>query len=162
MNDTYENILNDLKHESQLQNYVCNFWNIFEDYDYKYPNFANHLISVIDNKCSSNTRTMLYKLSIYFDLFYKCIELNLNIVNEIDKSNSVDQLMVLNLMSIIISKINNLCYTKDNSEQMTQMLQNISEQISINNYLDLSFEKQIKKLNITMTQCLCNFIFYFI
>ena len=40
MNDTYENILNDLKHESQLQNYVCNFWNIFEDYDYKFPNFA--------------------------------------------------------------------------------------------------------------------------
>lgn len=162
MNDTYENILHDLKHESQLQNYVCDFWNIFEDFDYKYPNFANHLISVIDNKCSANNRTMLYKLSIYFDLFYKCIELNLNIVNQIDKSDSVDQLMVLNIMSIIISKINNLCYNRDKSDEVIKMLQDISEQISINNYLDMSHEEQIKKLNITMTQCLCNFIFYFI
>ena len=28
--------------------------------------------------------------------------------------------------------------------------------------LDIDQSQQIKKLNITMTQCLCNFIFYFI
>lgn len=160
-NDTYQDILDNLKSESNLENYVGNFWNIFDNYDYKFPNFCFHLISIIDNTCKKSKRDMLYKLSIYFDLFYKCIELNLNIVNQIDKSDSVDQLMVLNLISIIISKINDLCYN-DNSEKVINMLQNISEQTSINNYIYMEHEEQLKKLNITMTQCLCNFIFYFI
>lgn len=162
--NVYENILDDLKKESHLENYVGDFWNIFDMYDYTFPNLTIHLISVVDNQCKRPKREMLYKLSIYFDLFLKCIELNLNIVNQIDKSDSVEQLMVLNLISIIILKINNLCQSKDNdnSTQLINILKDMSDKMSINHYLDINHQEKLQKLRLDMTQCLCNFIFYFI
>lgn len=160
----YQNILDNLKKESQLQNYVGDFWDIFDDYKYTFPNLAIHLISVVDNQNKVSKREMLYKLSIYFDLFLKCVELNINIVNQIDKSNSIEQLMVLNLISIIILKINTLCQNNEHEHdpKLINMLKDMFDKMSINHYLNINHQQQLLKLRLEMTQCLCNFIFYFI
>lgn len=159
--DTYKNIIDELKTESKLECYVGDFWNIFDNYDYQYPNLTHHMISIINNKCSTHKRTIIYKLSIYFDLFLKCVELNIDIVNNIEKSDSLEQLMVLNIISMLISKIINI-FGSDENPEILNMLTQLYNSNNLYECLDIDQSQQIKKIKTQITKILCNFIFNFI
>ena len=108
MEALYANIISELKEDSELSEQVINFWDNFDNYGYNFPKLCDHLISIIDITGDKTKKEFLSKLSIYIELFGKCIELNFKIANNLETSNSIDQLMVLNIMSILISKINSI------------------------------------------------------
>jgi len=161
----YDNIINDLKKDSELSEHVVNFWDNFNNYGYNFPKLCDQMISIIDTTCDKTKKEFLYKLSIYVEIFGKCVELNLKIANNLN-SDSIDQLMVLNLMSILISKINNICLSMNNSSQLLELLQDMTDGINLIEIDDIDNDidetKYLKKIRHKMTQKLCRFIFYFI
>ena len=162
MEALYANIISELKEDSELSEHVINFWDNFDNYGYNFPKLCDHLISIIDTTCDKTKEEFLSKLSIYIEIFGKCVELNLKIANNLDTSDSIDQLMVLNIMSILISKINSICLEEDNSIQMLELLQDMTEEINLIEIDDMDETQSLKKIRHKMTQKLCKFIFYFI
>ena len=165
MEALYANIISELKEDSELSEHVINFWDNFDNYGYNFPKLCDHIISIIDTTCDKTKKEFLYKLSIYIEIFGKCVELNLRIANNLDTSDtsdSIDQLMVLNIMSILISKINSICLSMDNSFQLLQLLQDVTEEINLIEIEDMDETQSLKKIRSKMTQKLCRFIFYFI
>ena len=162
MEELYSNIIGELKVDSELSEHVINFWDNFDNYGYNFPKLCDNLISIVDNTCNQSKKIFLTKLSIYIEIVEKCVELNLKIANHFETSDSIDQLMVLNIMSILILKINSICLEEDNSNQMLELLQNMTDDINLIEIDEMDETQSLKKIRHKMTQKLCRFIFYFI
>jgi len=158
----YKDIINDLKNTSELGAHVNEFWKQFDNYEYKFPNLCMHLISIIDNNCAISKKQFLYKLSMYLDIFRKCLEINCKIINHFEDSCSTDQLMILNIISILITKINSICVEEDNSPQLLEYLEEISDGINLVDMVNTNEEESLKTIRHQCSQKLCKFIYYFI
>ena len=146
-------IISQLKKDSGLNEQQLIFWDTFEKHQYKFPKLCEQIIDI--TKCYDK-KVFLNQLSIYLEIFGKCIELNVKIANHFEESSSIDQLLVLNLIFLLLTKINSICLDYDNSSKILNLLKEITNNI---NLVDMEESQCVKKIWSEMTQILCKFFF---
>ena len=153
------NIISQLKKDSGLDDQGLSFWDNFETHQFQFPKLCDQIMCITN---SYDKKDFLNQLSIYLEIFGKCVELNLKIANNFEASDSIDQLLVLNIISLLLTKINSICLDIDNSQKLLELLKDITNSINLVDMENMEESKCIKKIWCEMSQKLCRFIFYFI